>query len=345
MSLLSAVYGRGAALRRGWYARHPGARRRIDRPVISIGNLVVGGSGKTPAAAAIARLLIREGARPAILSRGYARRERTGGVLIVSDGARVLEPAARSGDEPQMLARALPGVPILVAPDRHRAAREAIARFSPDVLILDDGFQHVQLARDVDLLMLSPSDLAEQVLPAGVLREPLAAARAADALLVPAPAADVERIAASIGVRPAYAVVHRYDPPRSLTPYGAPANVPAGSRIVAVAGIARPHRFFTALRDQGWDVAREIEFRDHHWFSAQDVMSVEEMLGAASARIVMTTEKDAVRLDDMEITVPWAYLPMRVEIEPADAFAAWLSERVQAARTRRPDQPMRSPGR
>ena len=125
MSVLSASYGRLARLRRSWYERHPQAQRILERPVISVGNLSVGGSGKTPVVATLARLLMAMGHRPAILSRGYARRRNVDGVVVVSDREGVLEPVENSGDEPQMLARELPGVPFLVCPDRHLAGRLA----------------------------------------------------------------------------------------------------------------------------------------------------------------------------------------------------------------------------
>ena len=170
--LLSAAYARAGALRRAWYAR-PGHARRLSHRVISVGNLSVGGSGKTPVVAELARLLRQRGERPVILTRGYGRRQVTEGVLVVSDGERVLESVDRSGDEPQLLARKLRGVPVLVAADRYVAGVLAEKHFAATVSILDDGFQHVQLERDVDLVLLSIHDLSDSVIPAGRLREPL----------------------------------------------------------------------------------------------------------------------------------------------------------------------------
>ena len=210
MNPLSAVYGRAAAYRRSWYARHPNARRRLGCPVVSVGNLVAGGSGKTPVVATLARLLGAAGERPAILSRGYARHRDGGDAVVVSDGASVLEPTERSGDEAQMLARTLPGVPVLVSVDRYLAGRIAERRFGSTVMLLDDGFQHLQLARDVDLLLVSPLDLTERILPLGALREPVAAARAAHALLVPGTPDEARRTSEQLGVRNAFVVSMRY---------------------------------------------------------------------------------------------------------------------------------------
>ena len=146
MNALSTIYGRVARMRRSWYERHPQSRRSLERPVISVGNLSVGGSGKTPVVAALARLLLTMGQRPAILSRGYARRRSSDGVVVVSDGARVLEPVENSGDEPQMLARTLPNVPVLVCTDRHLAGRLAERRFGATVMLLA---QDLDMAADL----------------------------------------------------------------------------------------------------------------------------------------------------------------------------------------------------
>ena len=148
---LSVVYGAAASWRRRWYAATPSRVSRLSRPVVSVGNLRVGGTGKTPAVAAIAQLLLDLGERPAILSRGYARQQPSGGVTIVSDGSQVLADVAHAGDEPLLLARTLPRVPVLVCSDRHRAGRVAETDLAATIHLLDDGFQHVQLWRDVDL--------------------------------------------------------------------------------------------------------------------------------------------------------------------------------------------------
>ena len=332
MSALSAIYGRVALLRRSWYEGHPSARRRLATPVISVGNLVVGGSGKTPAVAAIARLLLTMGERPAILSRGYARRKGSDGVVVVSDGTEVLVDVGASGDEPQMLAQTLPGVAMLVAPDRYLAGRLAEQRFGATVMVLDDGFQHLQLDRTVDLLVVSPEDLGEHVLPSGRLREPLTAARKADAVLVYGGRDRVQHIAGTLGVPTWFTVTSQYGAIRSIAGPPATSN---DRRVVAFAGIARPRRFFAALRDRGYDVAGELTFRDHHWFSRADVARIAAAARAADANLVVTTEKDAVRLEGM-VGVPgvqevrWGVLPMEATIEPPALFATWLQSRLRA---------------
>lgn len=323
--MLSGLYGRAASWRRAWYDADPSRRHVLARPVISVGNLTMGGSGKTPTVAAIARLLLERGERPAILSRGYGRRDRSDGVVVVSDGQSVLEPVARSGDEPQMLARSLKGVPILVAADRSLAGTLAERQFGATVHLLDDGFQHLPLARDIDLLIVSRGDLDEQVLPTGRLREPLDASRRADALLVPGSEEEAAEVSRRLGPA-AFGLRQRYAP---LRPMGQGARF-GGGAVVAVAGIARPERFFAALREGGIDLRREMRFPDHHWFGDGDVEAIERAARELSAAIV-TTEKDAVRLPPRP---GWFALPMTVDIQPA-AFAEWLAVRLLDARRRR----------
>ena len=325
--LLSGAYGRVALLRRAWYAR-PGRRRRLNHRVISVGNLSVGGSGKTPVVETLARLLRNHGERPVILTRGYGRRDPTEGVLVVSDGTRVLEPVTRSGDEPQLLARNVPGVPVLVSADRYIAGLFAEKHFQPTVSILDDGFQHLQLERDVDLLLVSPADLDDRVLPAGRLREPIDAAQFADAVLVSDADVDIETVAATLMHHKAFRIVPYYEDllvGRALSgpPGEADKPRPTDQRVVAFAGIARPERFFNALRSLGYDVARELTFRDHHWYTARDLETIRAAARDVNTDIIVTTEKDAVRCD-MDVAV----LPMTVSIEPAARFTEWLMGRL-----------------
>jgi tetraacyldisaccharide 4'-kinase len=329
LTALSVLYGQVARFRRSWYDRSPSRRRHLARPVISVGNLVVGGAGKTPVVVALTRLLAGAGHRPAILSRGYARRRTPEGVVVVADGTRVLAGADESGDEPQMLARALPGVPVLVAKDRYLAGRLAESRFDATVLLLDDGFQHLQLARALDLLVVSAGDLQAEVLPSGPLREPLAAARAAHAVLVYGSADEAERIARALGIPAAFSVVPRYGELHEIGRTDAAAPV-EGRRVVALAGIARPARFFDALRTRGCEVVREIAYRDHHWFTRADLDRVAAVAHGAGAAAIVTTAKDAVRIERVprDGRVRWLVLPMDVAIEPAEGFAAWLGQRI-----------------
>jgi tetraacyldisaccharide 4'-kinase len=331
---LSAAYSAAAAWRRRWYAADPARQRRLERPVISVGNLRVGGSGKTPIVAHIARLLVEQGERPAVLTRGYARRFVSAGVTVVSDGTTILAGLDAAGDEPLLLARELPSVAVLVGADRYLSGRLAETRLGATVHILDDGFQHLELARDTDLLLVSEEDLTDVPLPAGQLRESIAAAVNADAALVLAgyPSA-ADRIGRAFGVPTVFRVTRQLGAPRMIAGARDSVVVPSGSRVFAVAGIARPERFFADVTSVGWEIAGSLTFRDHHRFTRRDVERIAAGAKASSSAIVLTTEKDAVRLAVCNLgELPVASVPLHVGVEPADAFRDWLMARLRGPR-------------
>jgi len=332
---LSTLYGAAAAWRRQWYAQHPDRRQTLDRPVVSVGNLRVGGSGKTPVVEHIARLLAEAGYAPAILSRGYGRRSPSKSPTIVSDGRKILADVDTSGDEPLMLAQALvgKGVAVVVCADRYVAGRLAESRLGATVHVLDDGFQHFGLARNVDLVVTGEHDLSDEPLPHGRLREPLSAAVSADALLVDAGYQDAaERIARLLRVRNAYHVTRTLLPPR-IVGSGDTVVVPNDSRVFAFAGIARPERFFSDLTSAGWNVVGTKSFRDHHYFSAAEVTRIAAAAKKARAAIVLTTDKDAVRLPSGAASIVTdgrlASVPLVSTVEPADEFRAWLLGQIR----------------
>ena len=251
-------------------------------------------------------------------------------MTVVSDGTRVIAGLDEAGDEPLMLARALPGVAVLVGADRYLSGRLAERRLGATVHILDDGFQHLELARDVDLLLVAEEDLKDLPMPAGRLREGLDAATAADAALITAgydTAAD--RIGRAFGVAPVFRVTRTIGAPRRVGGDRDSVVVPSNSRVFLVTGIARPDRFTADVLSVGWDISGAIEFRDHHRYTARDVRRIAAEAKAAGSMIVLTTEKDAVRLavcDLGEMLI--ASVPLIVGVEPADAFQSWLLNRV-----------------
>jgi len=303
----------------------------LRRPVVSVGNLRAGGSGKTPIVAHIARVLLAQGERPAILTRGYGRPNADPGVTMVSDGRKVLAGYASAGDEPLMLARALSGVPVLVGADRYLSGSFAERRLDATVHILDDGFQHLGLARSADLLVVDESDLTEPVLPAGRLREPIDSAKAADALLVTAATPqEVARVAIGFNVETAFRVQRTIGPGPTLT--GPPRRADVGDALAAFAGIARPERFFNDLAGAGWRVAKTIVFRDHHRYTQRDLEQIVADAKAAGATALATTEKDAVRLESLDLSaMPIAVVSVSAAIEPADAFMLWLMQKLAGA--------------
>jgi tetraacyldisaccharide 4'-kinase len=331
-TMLASVYAAAAAARRRYYER-PGRQRRLQRPVISVGNLRVGGTGKTPAVAHIARILLEMGERPAILSRGYGRRSAPDGVVVVSDGGRICADLDRSGDEPLMLARTVEGARVLVSADRYLAGRLAELHLDATVHVLDDGFQHLALARGTDLLIVDEEDIADaRTLPAGRLRESLEAASSAHALLVPSGTSEQARtVAASLGVGTAFQLVRAAGEARRLDLLGPSVPVRTTTAVLAAAGVARPERFFDELRAAGWDVKQTVTFPDHHRYSRADAERLAETARSAGARAILTTEKDLVRLLPFRpLPLPLMWLPLTVRIEPAPAFREWLAARLAA---------------
>lgn len=295
----------------------------------------MGGRGKTPVVALVARLLVEAGERPAILSRGYRRADPEDGVVIVSDGTHRRADLGRAGDEPLMLARAVPGAAVLVCEVRAMAAALAEVALRSTVHVLDDGFQHRSLERDVDIVIVSPADLRDRRLPFGRLRSPVAALRRADAIVIDgARAADVAGdLAAAIGPStiPVLTMVRRLGEPWWIDAAGR-ADVSASREdpVVAVAGIAAPDRFRHALEAAGWQVADLVAFPDHHAYGRRDLQRI---VDAAGGRPVLTTEKDAMRLLPLRpLPVPVAAVPLLVDVEPPDLFRDWLLRRLAEVR-------------
>jgi tetraacyldisaccharide 4'-kinase len=304
-------------------------------PVISVGNIALGGRGKTPTAEAVARLLVAAGERPSILSRGYHRREPEDGVVVVSDGTHLLADLERSGDEPLMLARHVPGAAVLVCDVRAEAAALAESSFGVSVHLLDDGFQHRSIRRDVDLVVVTPGDLGDRRVPFGRLRASPRTLRRADAVLVDgAPPDDVAAALDRLGVpaaTPRFALTRRLGVPWVIGRSGE--RVPTERPVVAMAGIARPDRFSRALEHDGWTVAGLLPYADHHVYTARDVVRMADALTRLGAAAVLTTEKDAMRLMPWRpLPVPVAAVPLIVDVEPAPAFAAWLRDRLREVR-------------
>jgi len=288
----------------------------------------MGGRGKTPLVAYLARKLVANGERPAILTRGYGRQKVEDGVVVVSDGEHLLADLDRSGDEPLMLARSIPGAIVLVCEQRAIAAAMATQTFRATVLLLDDGFQHRAMRRDVDLVIVAAEDLRARRLPFGPLREGPGALRRASAVVIDGEMSPADR--ASLPV-PAFTMTRTLGGP---TPIERGNSAPApGASVVALAAIARPERFSQALQSAGFTVLRSLTFRDHHQFSLRDVAAAASAMRESGASAVLTTEKDAVRLLPYRpLPVPIAYVPLTVGFDPAQGFDRWCAERLQGIR-------------
>jgi tetraacyldisaccharide 4'-kinase len=324
LPVLSALYAAIVRRRREYYAARPHIRKRLRRPVISVGNLAVGGRGKTPVVAHIARLLIDAGERPAVLSRGYARRQADAGVVIVRDSRDIRADVDRAGDEPFMLARQLPGAVVLSSPDRYLAGCLAEHHFNATVHVLDDGFQHLQLDRDVNIVIVGREDVQQPVtLPFGRLREPMDTLIAADAILTAEPGIEIDTRGADIPVFTMRRAIA--DPPLP--------GIDRSRPIFVLAGIAGPERFIRDLRGAGWQVAGVQTFRDHHPYSARDLERVVAAARGRGAAAILTTEKDYVRLLRFRpFPMPTGWVPLTMEPDAPHEFRQWLTGSVGAAR-------------
>ncbi len=289
------VNARIGAYRRGWLRSS-----RLPVPVVSVGNLTFGGTGKTPTVIALVRDLVRRGRHPAVLTRGYGR---TAAETVVLIGPEPKVPVRMAGDEPLELASRLPGVPVVVDADRVRGGVEALVR-GADVLVLDDGFQHLRLERDLDLLLVDSGDPwgGGRMPPRGRLREPLSGLARANAVLVtkvgpdPEPIlAEVRRVIAEFSADlPVLAA--RLAPVAVRRPEGtADPRVLDGARVLAVAGLGRPAGFADLLRGAGAEIVETRWFDDHHDFVEGEVDAAVAAAAAVDA-VVVTTAKDRVKM-------------------------------------------------
>ena len=331
LRITSWLYGWAAALHRAWYERGPGRRTRLPCKVVSIGNLSVGGSGKTPTTAWIAAGLRARGHRVAIASRGY------GGsvgddVHVVSDGRHVRGRFEASGDEPMWLAARAPGVPVVVGRRRDRVGWHAVAAFDAHVLVLDDGFQHHPLERDLDLVAFhGGAGLGNgELLPRGPLRERISTLSRADAVLVvdgPLPETDAERIRAAASGVPWFQVRRPAEHLRRLAGRERePASALSGRSVGLLTAIARPASLRDTVESLGATVRAERTFPDHHAFAPIDLAGLQ-----AEADLWITTEKDAGKLPpawvgDADVRV----LVLETEVEDGDQFLDWIEQQLRA---------------
>jgi tetraacyldisaccharide 4'-kinase len=313
LSPLGSLFGGIGAVRAALYRRRLLTSTRLGGPVISVGNLSVGGSGKTPLVARLARTLAAEGRAVAILSRGYGG-DFAGDCLIVSDGRAVLSDASHAGDEPVMLAQALPGVVVAVGRRRDRVGVEVERRFGPRVHVLDDGFQHLRLERDCDLVCVSVDDLDDRPLPAGRLRETRAALDRAHALLLSADAASearVRQLATELGSARTFLVRRRGV--GFFSKDGGAAPIP--SRAFVLSGIARPERLIDDVRRAGVEIVGHASFSDHHRFATEEIAGAARLARERNADALVTTEKDVLRFPFVPAAPPLAIFRIDVDIE------------------------------
>jgi tetraacyldisaccharide 4'-kinase len=288
MNPFSGLFGAGVAIRNALYDRGRFQQQRLQGPVISIGNLCVGGTGKTPFAQLLGDLLMKRGIAFDILSRGY-RRSSTEIKIVDPEGS-----PREYGDEPLLLAKhfvaqhvTMSAPEVIVGAGRYEAGRYAEKQFGPRLHLVDDGFQHRRLARDFDIVLLAPDDAEQVLLPVGRLREPLSSLRRSDAVA----ATDAVKIENFPFLPPR---VWRLERDIVL-----PQQLQPGSRPHAFCGIARPDRFFGDLRRKGVYPVAELTFRDHHAYNESDVEKIRREICSSGADCCLTTIKDMMNLGEL----------------------------------------------
>ena len=340
LTFASFLYGGLVRLRNAGYNSGLLRTGRLGCRVVCVGNLSVGGTGKTPTVLALAGAAAGAGVRVAVLLRGYGREGR--GVLVVSDGRRVLRGWREAGDEAVLLAQRLGGVPVVVGEDRVAAGQLLVERFDPQVIFLDDGFQHRRLRRDADLVLLDSTDpFGGGLLPRGRLREPISGLRRASGVLLTRadqggdPEEIRRRVAAVAPGCPVGRAVLRPLRLRDLTSSSDRALTELGGRrVVAVSGIGNPESFHRTVQDAGAVLAGRLVYPDHHAFTEDDRRRMGDAAQRNEASWIVTTEKDAVRLEGrLPEGRPVMALEVALEIvEGAEALEAALGVPVGARR-------------
>jgi len=329
-------------MRRRLYSAGVFRVHRIDEPVISVGNITTGGTGKTPLVEWIARAVASQGKRVCILTRGYGRKAPHNRV-IVSDGESILADEKAAGDEPLLLAEKLVGMAAVIS-DANRVSAAAWARdnLATDVFILDDGFQYLSLARELNILCIDATNPwgVERLLPAGRLREPLAGIKRADCIVVTRAdqAMGIEllesRIAQlagnrpilrssviTIGLRPLHQ--NKIDG-RAVRP------TPPHGPFAAFCGIGNPESFFTQLGRDGQTLCYSRAFPDHHWYKQADVDEVVDEAGRRGAGALVTTDKDAVKLRSLRFDIPCYVVEIEIKIDNEDRLREIINAAIRA---------------
>jgi tetraacyldisaccharide 4'-kinase len=324
LHLLSLPYAAAVALRNRLYDRAILRQELLPCPVISVGNLTVGGTGKTPTVIFIANLLKERGYRPAVLSRGYGGRAGDS-VNIVSDGNRILLGWRDAGDEPILIAGAAPGVPVLTGGKRLLTGRAAVERFGADVLILDDAFQHRSLFRNLDIVLVDALRPVGNgfILPRGPLREMPEALRRAHLIIRTGADGDPADPLPGFSGPPTFRGLRQpLGFVEGRTGRVLPLAELKGRRVSAFAGIGRPETFRGSLTKLGVEIASFRAFPDHHPYTRTDIDALRQLARKSRAVWIVTTEKDAVRLaDHPDFLRELALLRIGMDISPVEPFA------------------------
>jgi len=318
------LYGLSIFLRNLFYDMGLFRRQRLPCKVVSVGNITVGGTGKTPMVIYLAGLLKEKGFRPAVLSRGYKGKTKAP-INIVSDGNRLFMKPEDCGDEPALIGKSLTGIPVLTGPKRVMTGKVAVEQFGADVLILDDAFQHRQLARDLDIVLVSAGRPLGNgfLLPAGPLRESPASLKRSD--LIVRTGVDSEAVPLPVS-KPEFRARHRATALfNASTGRHRLLEELRGCRVCAFAGIANPEGFRKTLTAAGAVVVALLPFPDHHEYSREDIRAIQKMAVEEKADLIVTTEKDGVKLNRFHIFLEKIEL-LRVTMDFASGEKVFVEE-------------------
>ena len=328
---LSALYGAVTRTRIALYERGTFRTAKLPGPVISIGNITTGGTGKTPLVEWVARVLAGSGKRVCILTRGYGRRDPKQRV-VVSDGETIFADPAEAGDEPFLLANNLLGVAAVISDaNRVAAGQGAIKHLATDCFVLDDGFQHFQLARDLNIVTIDATNPwgGRQLLPFGRLREPLTGLKRADCIVLTRceQVSDTQPIVKELvmlsGDRP---VFHSRMQTSKITPIDNSGNeFSSTTAVAAFCGVGNPQSFFSQVLRNGLEPVLQMSFADHYIYSAADVEKIVASAKEAGASSLITTAKDAVKLRRFNFDIPCYCLEIEIEIEEKDELSRLIS--------------------
>ena len=339
--LFSLLYGLAVSVRNSLYDAGILKSVKLSCPVISVGNITVGGTGKTPCVIYLAKMLQRHGFCPAIVSRGYGGKNDQP-VNVVSDGKAVLLDAQTAGDEPLLMACSLPNIPVIIGPRRELTGRAAIERFGANVVICDDAFQHRRIFRDIDIVLLDGSRPLGNghLLPRGELREPVGGIRRAGCVVftradhVHAFDEDVLRITRKSNI-PVYRAFHRFTKLAAFDGVQLTPDVLRDKKVCAFSGIARPESFRKMLLDLHAKILYFEAFPDHYVFTRYDAEDLKNKFLSLHADYLVTTEKDAMRLSAYpELAKMVCVLRMDMEISPPESFENFMVEWLEAVGSR-----------
>ncbi|MEO8435873.1 MAG: tetraacyldisaccharide 4'-kinase [Pyrinomonadaceae bacterium] len=331
---LSLLYGAAAQTRRALYKTGIFRIHKIDAPVISVGNLTTGGTGKTPLVEWIARQTANEGKRVCILTRGYGRKQ-PGRRVVVSDGNSILADATTAGDEPLLLAENLLGLAAVICDaDRVSAASWAQEHLRTEVFVLDDGFQYLRLARDLNIVVIDATNPwgGGHLLPRGRLREPPGALARADCIVITR--ADhttplESRVRQLGGDRPIIRSWAKIKPRRPLKKdegQMAVGDMTLGVRVGAFCGIGNPQSFFNDLEREGYSLSYSRAFPDHHWYQQSDIDQMLDEARKQNASALVTTGKDAVKVRSLHFDLPCFVVEIDLEFDDAHRLREILRE-------------------